>query len=265
MLRLKQCVLFIVFIAPPTSVVGGEAVQLRILSWNIHHGEGTDGRLDLDRIAAVIKSVQPDMVALQEVDKGCDRTQKANQPGLLAELTGLHAVFEKNIKLGDGEYGNAVLSRWPIVSHRNEALPCLGNGEQRGALLAEVIMKPENSDTAIPLTFISTHLDHRKPDAERLASAERINLLALKSTGRIILAGDLNAPPTSAVLQRFFEYWENSSIESLPTIPADKPRSQIDFILLSPAVKGKVIECRVLDEQVASDHRAIFSVIELAP
>ena len=71
---------------------------LRVLSYNIHHGEGVDESLDLERIARVIRSVEPDLVALQEVDKGTERTNRVAQAGELSRLCGMQVVFGRNIE-----------------------------------------------------------------------------------------------------------------------------------------------------------------------
>lgn len=107
------------------------ATLLRVLSYNIHHGEGVDGKLDLDRIARTIQSVEPDLVALQEVDRKVTRTGGIDQPAELARLTKMQVAFGGNIVLQGGDYGNAVLSRWPIRRHENHKLPRFDNGEQR--------------------------------------------------------------------------------------------------------------------------------------
>src|SRR5688572_8882435 len=92
---------------------------LRVLTYNIHHGEGTDGVFDLARIAEVIKSARADLVALQEVDQGTDRAGGVNQLDELARLTGMHAEFGKAMDYMNGGYGVAVLSRWPLVRAHN--------------------------------------------------------------------------------------------------------------------------------------------------
>jgi endonuclease/exonuclease/phosphatase family metal-dependent hydrolase len=74
-------------------------VQVRVLSYNIHHGAGTDGELDLPRIANVIRRLKPDLVALQEVDKKTQRSRGVDQAAELGRLTGMHAVFGKAIML----------------------------------------------------------------------------------------------------------------------------------------------------------------------
>jgi len=234
---------------------------LRVLSYNIHHGEGVDGKLDLERIARVILSVKPDIVALQEVDRKVGRTKGVDQPAELARLTGMHVVFGGNIPLAGGDYGNAVLSRYPIKRHVNHKLPNFDKGEQRGVLEVEI----ETPGSKTPLLVLATHLDFRRDERERLASAEFINKLAAKDMTRTaILAGDLNATPKSATLVHFGKLWTRSNDKVLPTIPVDKPGQQIDYILLRPAEGWKVLETRVLPEAVASDHRGIMAVVELA-
>lgn len=235
-----------------------KAFQLRILSYNIHHGEGIDGKLDLPRIARVIRSVSPDLVALQEVDRSTRRTNKVDQPARLAELTKMKVVFERNISFGGGEYGNAILSKLPIAAHRNKHLPRINEGEQRGVLRAEI----RYPQLGTPLAFFATHLDHRQASEERLASAKVINQLVVASRGPAILAGDLNTTPQTAVMRTFFGEWTSASSKVMPTIPVKNPQKQIDYILFRPSRNWKVVETRVLPEAVASDHRAIFAVLE---
>ncbi len=114
--------------------VADETDRLRVVSYNIHHGVGVDGRVDLERIARVILSVDADLVALQEVDCNTKRTNLVDQPARLASLTKMQVVFGDNIPYQGGRYGNAVLSRLPIVRHENHALPSFYEGEQRGVL-----------------------------------------------------------------------------------------------------------------------------------
>ncbi len=252
----------------PSTAVAQQPLRIRVLSYNIHHGAGVDGKLDLERIAGVINSVKPDLVSLQEVEKNTQRTGNVDQPAELAKLTGLTAVFEKNIDFAGGYYGNAVLSRFPIVEHKNHLLPRLDNGEQRGALVVKVEAGPDKQ----PLVFVATHLDHRRDDRERRQSAEMINKLASEWNAPAILAGDLNAQPESEVLKIFAQQWKRANREVMPTIPVDKPRGQIDYILVrSPgedgaaATRWRVLSFKVLDEAVASDHRAVFAELELLP
>ncbi len=233
--------------------------RLRVLSYNIHHGEGVDGKLDLERIAAVIRGAEPDLVALQEVDRNTARTKHVDQPRQLGRLTGMPVVFGRNIPYEGGEYGNAVLSRRPIKRHENHPLPSLGPGERRGVLEVEIELADRR-----PLLFFVTHLDHRMADRERIASAKAINEQVSKSnTSLAILAGDLNDFPQSETLRIFGRAWRVPQEQPLPTVPADQPRRQIDFILVRPQQGWKVADVRVLDEPVASDHRPLLATFEL--
>ncbi|MEW4530717.1 endonuclease/exonuclease/phosphatase family protein [Maioricimonas sp. JC845] len=246
----------VVFAAAPAS----EPLRLRVLSYNIHHAEGVDGKLDLERIAGVIRAVEPDLVALQEVDSNVRRSESVDQPAELARLTGMEGVFGGNIELQGGGYGNAVLSRLPIVRHENHRLPRFDNGEQRGVLEVEVTLPGDRGR----LLLLATHFDHRRNERERIASAEAINRMVAKRSGLpALLAGDLNALPESETLRVLGRQWTRSNAEVQPTFPAQKPNRQIDYVLFRPEGRWKVVETKVLDESVASDHRAFLAVLEL--
>jgi len=235
-------------------------LRLRVLSYNIHHCEGMDGKLDVERIAQVIRAVEPDLVALQEVDQGAQRSKFIDQPAELARLTKMHFVFGANIPLQGGSYGNAVLSRFPIRSHENHKLPRLDNGEQRGVLEVHA----ELPGFSQPLLFLATHLDHRPKNEERLASAQAIlDITAQQPDRPALLAGDLNDLPESDVLNRFGQQWSRSNVNVMPSIPVENPRRQIDYILVRPSSRWRVIETKVINEALASDHRPIFAVLEL--
>ncbi len=239
-----------------------EPTKLRVLSYNIHHAEGVDHKLDLERIANVILSVKPDIVALQEVDQKATRSGSVDQPAELARLTKMNFAFGANIPLQGGHYGNAVLSRFPVSSHKNHLLPSIDNGEQRG-VIAEEIEIPKLSE---PLLLLATHLDHRRDVKERIASAKVINQLVGKETIQpALLAGDLNDVIGSETLNEFDSMWIRANAEPLATIPVTSPNRQIDFIMFQPRERWKVIEVKVLDEAVASDHRAILAVLEFLP
>lgn len=239
-----------------------EPIRLRLLTYNIHHGEGVDRRLDLKRIAGVILSVKPDVVALQEVDQNAGRTGGVDQPAELARLTNLNMAFGANIELQGGYYGNVVLSRFPIVHDQNHLLPRLNDGEQRGVLAAEVAV--ENLDR--PLLVLATHFDHRRHPAERVLAAKFVNdLVATDRQRPALLMGDLNDVIGSDSLNHLETTWLRSNEAPLPTIPVANPIRQIDFILVRPAASWRVIETRVLEEAVASDHRAVLCLVEYLP
>ncbi len=90
------------------------------MTYNIQHGAGTDQKLNLTRIAEVINRERPDLVGLQEVDRGVERTGRVDEIGELARLTRMEYAFAYNLHYQGGQYGVAVLSRFPIlaVDHR---------------------------------------------------------------------------------------------------------------------------------------------------
>ena len=236
-----------------------EPIRLRILCYNTHHAEGVDGKLDVPRIARVILSVKPDLVALQEMDQNTKRTQKVDQVVELARLTKMKSVFGANINFQGGRYGNAILSRFPITRHKNHYLPNVDMGEQRGVLESVINVSKERD-----ILFLATHFDHRRPDTERRASAKFINeMVGQQKNTPAILAGDLNDVPGSPTLKEIGKLWFRTNPEIAPTVPVTKPVRQIDYILVRPKDRWRVVETQVLDEAVASDHRAIFAVIEL--
>lgn len=246
--------------APQTPVV--LPIEIRVLSYNIHHGEGLDGKLDLERIAALINRERPDLVALQEVDRGVRRTGGIDEPAELGRLTGMTAIFEKNIEYQGGDYGNAVLTRLPVIYHRNHHLPQSRPGEQRGML--EVAVRVNGS----PLIFYATHFDYHSDDRERLDSVAMFKqLIAAQANVPILLAGDLNAEPCSEVLAQLMEFMTESfkTPATRPfTYPAENPTKRIDYILHNQHPGLWTVTYRIIDEPVASDHRPILAVFQLA-
>ena len=132
---------------------------IRVLTYNIHHGEGRDGELDLPRLGRVISSVQPDLVALQEVDVGTARTDMVDQVAELARLTGMYAQFGKAMDYMGGGYGVAVLSRWSFLTTENQPLPSSPDREPRIGLTVRVRV----GEHGPVIGFTSTHFDQARP------------------------------------------------------------------------------------------------------
>lgn len=241
-----------------TMMTAPDPPTLRVLTYNIHHGQGEDGVFDLERIARVIKSVKPDLVALQEVDKGTERSSGVDQATVLGELTGMHVVFGEAMPYEGGSYGEAVLSRWPIVSSQAHALPYQDDQEPRAALVVRV--KPGGG---LPeLLFVGTHLCHQS-DQTRLWQCGMLNTLFVNSTLPVVLAGDLNANPGSRPMRELLSsgWIDADAVEARPTSPSSSPRRRIDYVLYRSADPWKVVSVEVLDEPVASDHAPVFVVL----
>ena len=232
---------------------------LRVLTYNIHHGEGLDKKLDLPRIAAVIKSANPDLVAIQEVDFKARRTNGIDTPAELARLTGLHAYFAKAMDYQGGAYGQLLLSKHELTDTKTHTLPPAEQGVEP-RIMAEAHVKIEGTTIA----FFGTHLDHQN-DARRTTQAEEITRITADTKDTVmLLAGDLNAPPDSTPITLLLKHWTDPSAgKNLLTIPAAKPKTQIDYVLYRPKPRLKPLDIKVLDEPVASDHRPVLAVFEL--
>jgi endonuclease/exonuclease/phosphatase family metal-dependent hydrolase len=231
-------------------------VTLRLLTYNIKHGLGNDGKLDLERAAAVINSLQPDMVALQEVDNRAERTGGADQAQRLGELTGMHAVFGDFMEYQGGHYGMAILSRYPIVESENHRLP--DGDEPRTALAARVRV----DDTGREIVFVGIHL-YRTAE-ERLCQAKRVVDAMAGESVPVILAGDFNSTPESEVMSLIRGGWViPDKGENHLTFSSDDPRSEIDFIAYRPGEIFEVLEHRVIDEPVVSDHRPVLLTLRM--
>ncbi|HSK08533.1 MAG TPA: endonuclease/exonuclease/phosphatase family protein, partial [Vicinamibacterales bacterium] len=189
---------------PPAGPAAGATPGVfRVMTYNIHHGEGLDGRLNLDRIAGVISEAGAGLVALQEVDKGVERTARRDIPAELAALTGMTCLFSNNYSYQGGEYGNAVLTRYPVKRWTNTHLRMLRQGEQRGVL--QVVVDIEGRD----LLFLATHIDYRPDDAERLLNVEQFREVLAGDEGLpAVFGGDFNDTPgsrTHAAMAEMFD------------------------------------------------------------
>lgn len=233
--------------------------QLRVLCYNIYHGEGMDKSFNLQRIAKIIRDANPDFVALQEVDNKTARSHQVDQTAELAQLTGLHGKFGKQIDYQGGEYGQAILSRTPIESSQIHWLPGMPDRERRIAF--EIKTKSDGRE----ITFATTHLHHANAMFREM-QVEQLNEIYDDKDRTAILAGDMNAMPGSEPINLLKSAWTIANSDtSLLTYPADKPIRQIDYICFRSPAKWRVIEQKVLPEPMASDHRPVLVVLELQP
>ena len=229
--------------------------SLRVLSWNIHHGEGLDNEYDLQRIAGVISSVDPDVVCLQEVDRRTIRSGGIDQAVELAYLLDMEPVFNRCIDYQGGEYGDAILSKLDIRDVQRLNLP--GDREPRGVV--GVVVAPGND----PVLVCSTHFDHGRDNPSRVVEARLVADFAKQSPLPIILAGDLNALPGSEVLSILDEVFTIPG-DPAPTFPAELPQRRIDYVMWSHFPGWQLVDTRVISEPLASDHRPVLAVFERA-
>lgn len=233
----------------------------RVMSYNIHHGEGMDGKVDLKRIAALIKVEKADIVALQEVDKGTERTARRDFPAELSELTGMTCVFSNNFSYQGGEYGNAILSRFPILQATNSHFRMLRPGEQRGILQLKLDVGGRE------VVLMNTHIDYRPDDSERVLNAGDILALARSLAPLpIIMCGDFNDVPESRtwklLAEKFTDVWPWLNRAPGFTIPVGNPRKRIDYIWVSNT--NAIVPLKMwVPHSTASDHLPIVGEFRL--
>ncbi len=268
---------------------------LRILTYNIHHAEGNDGKLDPGRITAVIRESGADLVGLNEVF----------HPFLLAEgrepmLTEMARDLEMRYVFGttlpdqpgssfQAPYGNALLSRYPILNAATYRLPAPEGRESRGVVAADVVLEHGRA-----LTCYVTHLDHRSEQV-RLEQCEHITQVTTRFVGEShILIGDFNAlapgdyqdrqeelaeleagskgahMATMQVVPRLLRAGYIDAQAAVGKIPAatwstQNPLVRIDYIWLSPELRPALISCERWDtplSRVASDHFPVLAVLD---
>ena len=237
---------------------------IKVMSYNIHIGnppsKPTSFR-DLQAIADVINLQKPDLVALQEVDVNTTRSgSTVDQAKELARLTNMHYFYTKAIDYQGGQFGDAVLSRFPILESKRYELPvttALG-GELRS--IAMVTVEKEGKK----FLFASTHLDHLGPEDNRVLQANEIVKIAKQLSLPLILCGDLNATPTSTPINILKQQLSLGCKFSCPyTFPAVTPNRTIDYIFVSSIEKLNVKSYRIVNETYASDHLPVLAEIEL--
>lgn len=235
--------------------------QLTVMSYNLRFGE----RATMERLAEEIKAINPDFVALQEVDVNSRRTAAPHNNGVnfineLAKLTGMFGYFGRtlNFSVKDGYYGIGILSRHPATSVNTIPLPNPKNEEPRAMLKGIFLL-----DGELPFGFVSTHFDFKSHDTQVLQAQ---CVLENIETGDIpvVVAGDFNGESNSPALKLL-----NDSLVSLsgsaPTFPAHAPEKRLDHIFGWPKVNFKLIDTYEGPSGVnaASDHIPVISTILL--
>ena len=250
------------------AVIPPKGQSLRVMTYNIYGARATSpaNAADLDAIAEVIRRQNPDFVTLNEVDVFTNRTGKdVHQARDLAEKLGMEWHFSKAIDRDGGEYGDAVQSKYPILEKRSYRLPCAASQPGEDRSLCVIRVEIDGKD----LYVASTHLDHLSGDASRLVQANEIRRIRdTELDGDLILAGDLNAIPSSNVIATMTSFLTNTGPIDQYTFPSDDPSRKIDYIMYAPIEHFGVQNCQVVsrgDQQVggvdASDHRPVIADI----
>jgi endonuclease/exonuclease/phosphatase family metal-dependent hydrolase len=214
-----------------------------IVSFNIRAGTDLERQPSLERVAALLDTLDADVVLLQEVDRGTRRSGGVDQLARLRDLTGMAGVFGRAIDFDGGEYGIGLLSRWPVLE--NDVIPLtaglvrglVDEGYEPRVMLHVVLDAPRG-----PLHVMNTHLSHEAVGTYR--RQELIGLLGavhrrVGGTGTVVVGGDFNATPESdevaAVTLVLRDAWDLCGTGDGRTYPADEPARRIDYLFLRDA------------------------------
>src|SRR5690606_32114666 len=161
-------------------IVGAADGRIRVLTWNVHSCIGTDRRFDPERVKSVIKVIDPDIAALQEVDSRRDLRDGFD---LLGNTLGSHSAEGRTVRTPDRDYGHMLLSRWKIASWTHHDLS-YARREPRSVIEAKIETK------AGPVSFLAAHLG--LSHGERRQQAHTIAALADADGLPTVILGDFN-------------------------------------------------------------------------
>jgi endonuclease/exonuclease/phosphatase family metal-dependent hydrolase len=232
-----------------------ENLTLKVLSYNIHRGIGLSRSKKIDRIAAVLRTVQPDIVALQEVENIRTAAPDSEQLAYLAAQTGMTPIPGPTLLKKEGDYGNAVLTRLPIRDVRRHDISYSGT-EPRG--LIDVELNPPLGTLRILATHLGLKANERRYQIDILKS-----IILVSRVKPVILMGDMNEWLPRGRVSRFFR--ENfGPSPCLRTFPALLPIFPLDRIMAAPSqalINLKAINS--LQARIASDHLPVLATIEI--
>ncbi len=248
-------------------------MKLRILSYNIHRAIGLDRRFRPDRIAAIVNHHDVDVVLLQEVDEGVPRSRELDLARELAQALGLpHYAVGHNVSLRKGRYGNATLSRFPIVRERNIDLT-IGKRKRRGCQHTTLEIQ-KRSGRPRKLEIFNLHLGlSARERARQVGILSRSHELAeLSDKAACIVAGDFN--DWRSLLRIFFveglgfrcatDRVTKRGPVGIKTYPSITPQGSLDKVYYRGTLRLlSARRSRHRLTRVASDHLPIVADLEL--
>jgi len=225
---------------------------MRVVTWNIHAGVGTDGRFDAGRIVTVLDALAADVVALQEVlDTDCDGRSLV---GLLEQRLGLHGHFAPTLAVGGRDFGNLTLCRIRPSASRHHALPHT-RGEPRNAI--ETLIRTGD----VGWQLFNTHWGLTGGERARQSGA-LLDRLRQSPAAVQVLAGDLNEWRLEARLGSLARYFAPRT-RRLRTFPSRWPLFALDRVLVrAPARVARLWTVTRGDARVASDHLPLVADID---
>lgn len=236
---------------------GPKTYTIRVMAYNIFHGETTLGAIDMDMFGQIIKNENPDLVSLQEVDKGVTRSGGIDQTAELSARTGLAGYFAKARVFQGGDYGTAILSKLPVEDFR--VIPAYKVGTYGTAHAYAKIKLDEDTYIWFNSSHYSTDITERTRHVEETLNYYRTTL----NREPLIVSGDLNAQYADAEMQPLWQDFEEADVNLLNTFSTRSGmRSKIDFILYPKTGGWKVKSFKRVCRADASDHCAIVAELE---
>ncbi|MEZ0275884.1 MAG: endonuclease/exonuclease/phosphatase family protein [Roseimicrobium sp.] len=235
-------------------------VPLRVMTYNVHGCAGTDGKFDVERIASVIRTYNPDIVALQELDVARRRSGGSHQANLIAEHLGMKGHFHPAwLPLPEEQYGDAILTPWPFRLIKGAELPTAASPlafEPRGALWISV--QKQDAEIQVMNTHLGLSPKERRNQVDALLGPDWLTHPAC--TPPVIFCGDLNDIPGSRVYRRIASKLQDVQrtaglFRARATFPSRLPLIRLDYIFTSPGITVESAQvCRSPLTRVASDH-----------
>lgn len=227
-------------------------MQITVMTYNIHSCKGTDDIYSPHRIAEVIAQHHPDIVTLQEVDSGYFESHTVHQIEQIAKVTGMKWYRGSSLQSNQGEYGNALLTRHPVLNIRRKNISFLKR-EPRGIIDCTIAVRD------FPVQILSTHFGLRSAERRhQLACLMDVVRNAKENSNLLIVSGDFNEwnpwGPIKRRMKRYFGKQKHSA-----TYPARFPLLGLDRIYVNP--ESAVIQ-KYRDNSAAgkyaSDHRPLI-------
>ncbi len=244
-------------------------MQLRFVTYNIHKGIGIDRRFRLERIAEVISHYSPDVVLLQEVDQGAPRSRGLDLSVELSAALGLPRVaLGLNVELKQGKYGNAILSRFPILAARNIDLTMPESWIRRGCQHASLDLGRSRRLEVFNLHLGLSARERALQVAELVRSSEFRRALPHAPT---VIGGDFN-DWRSLLLPTFTESLgfrcaterDHGRRRVIPTYPSFSPQGGLDRIYYrGPVSLVSAQASRLRLARLASDHLPVIAEFTL--
>ncbi|MEM7480222.1 MAG: endonuclease/exonuclease/phosphatase family protein [Acidobacteriota bacterium] len=243
-------------------------MHLRVVTYNIHRAIGVDRRYRLDRIVDILRHHRPDIALLQEVDDGAPRSRHQDMAQELADrLEYPEFAVGHNVSLREGRYGNATLSRFPIVLERNVDLT-MGRRKARGCQYVRLQLAPNLPQLDVFNLHLGLSAAERKKQIERLVRS--VELLRVPDHAPCVVGGDFNdwrtqLGPILRDRQGFRSATERRRAGSeLRTYPSFSPSTGLDRVYYRGPLKLHASRrCRLKLSKVASDHLPVIVDFEV--